>query len=96
MDRKYYINKFFLGVMQSLSEPEKEKLKNELGSISEGEADLDFIKSIHEKYGDLAGSMRHGQTNILLESINKKLSFFVILVIIGLVISIISAIIALN
>jgi len=96
MTRKSFINRYFAGIFSEFPENERTEIMNKMKEISDGEADAEFITRIRNEYGDLAQMVRSRQIQVLLESINWKVQFFMILTIAGMVIAIICVLIMLK
>jgi uncharacterized FlaG/YvyC family protein len=96
MTRKNFINRYFAGIFSEFPEKERTEIMNKMKEISDGEADAEFITRIRNEYGDLAQMVRSRQIQVLLESINRKVQFFMILTIAGMVIAIICVLIMLK
>jgi hypothetical protein len=99
MKNQEYLNYYFGGVDKMMSAADYQTLKTELQGFKEKYLDLppsEFRKMVREEYSDLITMNRMKGFQIMLDSINKKVHFFMILTIIGLVLAAIAIITGLS
>ena len=88
MKNQEYLNYYFGGVQSAMSASDYKELKEELQIFKEKYLSLppeEFRKHVKDEYSDLVMLNKMKSFQIALEGINKKLQFFMIITIIGII-----------
>jgi hypothetical protein len=99
MNNQKYLNNYFGGVDQMMTAADYAELKAELQIFKEHNLELspsEFRTKIRDEYSDLINATRMKSYQVKLESINKKLHFFVIVIVVGLIGSLLALIAVIN